>query len=125
MTIIYFVRHAESDSSVHDPILRPLTEKGLRDRALVTNFLLDKNIDYAFSSPYKRSIDTIADFAGRKGIEIKVIRDFREHETISDSYTDGHYFPFIQKYWENKFYKVPGDESIHELQKRNISALDR
>ncbi|MFR8003415.1 MAG: histidine phosphatase family protein [Hydrogeniiclostridium sp.] len=125
MTIIYFVRHAESDSSVHDPILRPLTEKGLRDRALVTNFLLDKNIDCAFSSPYKRSIDTIADFADRKGIEIKVIRDFREHETISDSYTDEHYFPFIQKYWENRFYKVPGDESIHELQNRNISALEK
>lgn len=28
MTTIYFVRHAESDSSVQDPILRPLTEKG-------------------------------------------------------------------------------------------------
>lgn len=110
---------------MQDPILRPLTEKGLRDRALVTNFLLDKKINYAFSSPYKRSIDTIADFAGRKRIEINVIQDFREHETISDSYADEFYFPFIQKYWENKLYKIPGDESIDELQERNISALEK
>lgn len=124
MTTVYFIRHAESDSSVHDPILRPLTEKGIRDRTLVTNFLLDKSIVFAFSSPYKRSIDTIADFATKKGIEIEIIKDFREHETISDNYPDDEYFPFIQKYWENKFYKIPGDESIADLQKRNILALE-
>ncbi len=125
MTTIYFIRHAQSDSSIHDPCLRPLTEKGLHDRFLVTDFLLDKNIDFAFSSPYKRAIDTIADFADRTGIEIKIIDDFREHKTISDNYCDADYFPFIQQYWENKNYKVPGDESIGELQKRNICVLQK
>lgn len=123
MTTIYFIRHAEADSSIHNSFLRPLTEKGIRDRTLVTNFLLDKNITCAFSSPYKRSIDTIADFTNRKGIEIEIVDDFREHETISDNYCDADYFPFIQRYWEDKHYKVPGDESIKELQKRNIHAL--
>lgn len=98
MTTVYFIRHAQSDSSIHDPILRPLTEKGLRDRSLVTNFLLDKNIDFAFSSPYKRAVDTIAEFTDRRGIEIQIIDDFREHETISDNYCDADYFPFIQSY---------------------------
>ena len=32
MTTVYFVRHAQSDASVQDPFLRPLTEQGLRDR---------------------------------------------------------------------------------------------
>lgn len=54
-----------------------------------------------------------------------MIQDFREHEAISDSYADEIYFPFIQKYWENKLYKIPGDESIDELQERNISALEK
>lgn len=125
MTIVYFIRHAQSDSSIHDSILRPLTEKGLRDRSLVTNFLLNKNIDFAFSSPCKRAIDTIAEFADRNGIEIKIIDDFREHETISDNYCDADYFSFIQQYWKNKNYKVAGDESIEELQKRNICALKK
>lgn len=125
MTTVYFIRHAQSDSSIHDCILRPLTEKGLRDRSLVTNFLLDKNIDFAFSSPCKRAVDTIAEFTDKNGMEIKIIDDFREHETISDNYCDADYFPFIQRYWENKSYKVAGDESIEELQKRNISALNK
>lgn len=125
MTTVYFIRHAQSDSSIHDPFLRPLTEKGLHDRSLVTDFLLDKHIDFAFSSPYKRAVDTIADFTDRNGIEIKIIDDFREHETISDNYGDADYFPFIQQYWENKNYKVPGDESLGELQNRNIRALQK
>ena len=58
MTTVYFIRHAQSNSSIHDPFLRPLTEKGLHDRSLVTDFLFDKHIDFAFSSLYKRAVDT-------------------------------------------------------------------
>ena len=125
MTNIYFIRHAQSDPSVHDALLRPLTEKGSRDRSLVTDYLHDKNIDIAFSSPYKRAIDTIADFTAKNGMEIKIINDFREHETISDNYCDDDYFPFIHQYWENKNFKIPGDESIAELQSRNIRAIQK
>ena len=45
---------------------RELTEKGLEDRKLVTEFLWNKNIDLVLSSPYKRSVDTIKDFADKK-----------------------------------------------------------
>ena len=125
MTTVYFIRHAEANSCIQDPFSRPLTEKGIRDRSLVTDFLSDKKIDLAFSSPYRRAIETISDFTEKNGIPIKIIEDFREHETISDNYCDADYFPFIQKYWENKNYKVPGDESIGDLQKRNILALEK
>ena len=36
MTIVYFVRHAESNYNNHDDLLRELTEKGLKDSKLVT-----------------------------------------------------------------------------------------
>ena len=45
MTTVYFVRHAEADNSVRDGRIRPLIKKGMSDRALVTTFLNDKNID--------------------------------------------------------------------------------
>lgn len=125
MTTVYFIRHAQSDSSVHDPFLRLLTEKGLRDRSLVTNFLHDKDITFAFSSPYKRAVDTIKEFTDRNGVEIKIMDDLREHQTISDHYCDADYFPFIQQYWKNKNYKVLGDESIADLQNRTICALKK
>ena len=124
MTTVYFVRHAQSDASVQDPFLRPLTEQGLRDRRLVTEFLSGREVAALFSSPYKRAVDTLADFAEKRGLPVQTAEDFREHETISDSYPDENYFPFIQKYWEDPAYKVPGDESLEELQQRNVRVLE-
>ena len=63
MTTIYFIRHAESDITVRDPQTRPLTQKGLADRRLVTKFLSNKSIDIVLSSPFKRAYDTIESFA--------------------------------------------------------------
>ena len=123
MTTIYFIRHAEADSANPDSRNRPLTEKGLNDRALVTAYLQDKGIDAILSSPFKRAVDTVADFADSKGLEVLLSEDFKEHNTISDNYPDYEYFPFIKKYWAGFLYKVPGDESLHELQERNIAAL--
>ena len=42
MTTIYFVRHAQPNYENHDDMSRELSEKGLRDRALVTDFLRDR-----------------------------------------------------------------------------------
>ena len=123
MTTIYFIRHAEADRTVHDPYTRPLTEKGLRDRALVTAFLNDKNIDAIFSSPFKRAVDTIADFANHIGQRVTVMDSLKEHDTIGDNYPSDEYFLFIKKYWEDFHHKAPGDESLSEVQERNISAI--
>ena len=47
----------------------------MEDRKLVTKFLVDKHIDVVLSSPYKRAIDTVKDFADIHGIEINIIYD--------------------------------------------------
>ena len=66
MTTVYFIRHAEPNYDNHNDLLRELSSKGLEDRKLVTAFLADKNIDVILSSPYKRAIDTVRDFAEKK-----------------------------------------------------------
>ena len=66
MTTVYLIRHAEADNSNRDGRIRPLTEKGLTDRQLVTEFLRNKNINAVLSSPFKRAVDTVADFAEKK-----------------------------------------------------------
>ncbi len=63
MTTVYFVRHAAPNLHNHDDLTRELTEQGLQDRKQVTAFLRDKGIDVIFSSPYKRAVDTIKEFA--------------------------------------------------------------
>lgn len=78
MTTVYFIRHAEPNYNNHHDETRELTEKGLRDRKLVTDFLRDKRIDVVLSSPYKRSVDTVKDFADKFDHQIEIISDFRE-----------------------------------------------
>ena len=70
MTRVYFVRHAQPDHDWKEDRTRPLTEEGKKDSAIVLEFLKDKKIDAFYCSPYKRSVDTIADAAAFFGKEI-------------------------------------------------------
>jgi 2,3-bisphosphoglycerate-dependent phosphoglycerate mutase len=124
MTKVYFVRHAQSDISVRDERLRPLTEKGRADCALITKFLRDKEIDAILSSPFVRTIDTIADFAKSAGLEIEVAEDFRERKNIWRE-TPEDFKAFAQRQWMDFSYKTAGDECLADVQTRNIAALNK
>ena len=125
MTNVYFIRHAESDNSVRDGRIRPLTEKGLSSRALVTEFLKDKNIDVVLSSPFKRAVDTVFEFADKNGFEIEIIEDFREQKSSSDMRRDNLNFrSFLEQQWANFTYVFSDGECLLEVQKRNINALN-
>jgi len=126
MTIVYFIRHAESDISVKDGRIRPLTEKGLADCHLVTDYLEDKNINIVLSSPFKRAIDTVSDFAVKNNLEIQIIEDFRERK--SDSGLNRHninFLSFIEQQWNDFSYTLSDGECLDEVQKRNIKALEK
>lgn len=121
MTIVYFVRHAKPDLSVHDDLTRPLTKSGIEASQLVTKFLQDKEIDQVFSSPYKRAIDTVKYFAEESQLEVNVIDDFRERK-ISDHWIED-FNGFAKRQWEDFDYKLINGESLHEVQERNVVAL--
>jgi len=128
MTTIYFIRHATPDRSGvggQSDATFPLSEKGLADVPLVTKFLQDKNIDIVLSSPFKRSYDTVADFAEKAGFEIEVIDDFRER-SIDSWLKLGDFIAFTKKQWDDFSYKLPGGkcECLGDVQTRNIAALD-
>ncbi len=125
MTKLYFIRHAESDISVHDDLLRPLTPKGELSSKLVTRFLQDKNIVKIYSSPYKRTIDTIKDFSVSSGLEVEIIEDLRERK-VSDKWIGVDNFDdFAKKQWGDFNYKLEQGESLVEVQERNIRALEK
>lgn len=121
MTKVYFVRHAKPDFNMHDDLIRPLTGEGIRDSKKVTEFLMDKNITEVFSSPYRRAIDTIKDFAGRAGLEINIVDDFRERKIDSEWIED--FDKFSKKQWGDFEYKLSDGENLMEVQKRNIAVL--
>ena len=119
MTKIYFVRHAQPEHAWEDDRTRPLTGEGKKDSAIVFEFLKDKHIDAFYSSPYKRSIDTIADSANFFGKDIITDEDLREREKGENGNNQG----MFRKRWADHNYHEEGGESIAMVQKRNIRAL--
>ena len=123
MTTVYFVRHAQPNYENHDDFSRELSAKGLQDRLLVTEFLLDKGIDAVLSSPFKRAVDTVRDFAEKMGFPIETIGDFRERRVDSGWIEDFDAFSRMQ--WSDFTYKLSDGESLGEVQRRNIRALEQ
>ena len=123
MTRLYFVRHAEPNFDNHNDRLRELSQKGLEDRRLVTEYLADKSVDAVISSPLKRAIDTVSDFAKTYRHEIKVVEDFRERKVDGCWIED--FYGFSKKQWEDFDYKLSDGETLRETQNRNIRALNQ
>lgn len=89
MTGVYFVRHAQPDHNWKEDRTRPLTDEGKYDSAIVLEFLKHKKIDAFYCSPYKRSMDTIADAAAFFGKEIIEDERLREREKVPDGNNHG------------------------------------
>jgi len=126
MTTVYFIRHAESDTSIRDPQTRPLTAKGLADCRLVTEFLRDKNIHAVISSPFKRTHDTVRGFAEERGLTIETIDGLRERKSDSDwgREKDVPPYTFLRRQWSDFSYTYSDGESLGAVQTRNISAIN-
>ena len=121
MTNVYFVRHAQPNYENHDDLTRELTEKGMRDRRLVTAFLRTKDIHAVLSSPFRRSVDTVKEFADEQNLSITLVDDFRERRVDSGWIED--FTAFAKRQWADFSYKLSDGECLGEVQARNIAAL--
>jgi 2,3-bisphosphoglycerate-dependent phosphoglycerate mutase len=119
MLKVFFVRHSQPEHDWEDDRTRPLTKEGKVDAQSVKRFLMVKKIDSFYSSPYNRSIDTIAESAAYFKKEIDIDERFREREKGADGNNHG----MFQKRWENHQFHENGGESIAMVQERNIAAL--
>jgi 2,3-bisphosphoglycerate-dependent phosphoglycerate mutase len=124
LTTIYFIRHAESDYTVRDSRIHPLTEKGLSDRHLVTEYLQDKNINAVLSSPYKRAVDTVSVFANKHDFNIETIEDFRELHSNNAAVKEEDFPLVMKRLWMDFNVKLSDGECLAEVQERNINALN-
>ena len=120
MTNIYFVRHAQPDHTCTDAALRPLTEEGQRDTAEVVRAMKDIHIDYAISSPYKRSYDTIKSTADAHGLDIDT--DHRLHERISGKNSNNP--EMFRRRWADLSFCESDGECLQSVMDRNIAAVN-
>ena len=123
MTTIYFVRHAQPDYLNHDDMSRELTPQGMEDRKKVTTFLKDKNVNVVLSSPYKRAMDTVRDFANSANLPVISVPDFRERKMDSGWTED--FDSFCRQQWADFDYKLSDGETLRQVQIRNIAALEK
>lgn len=117
MTSIFFVQHAQPDESWGDDRTRPLTQTGFKDSKRVTQILENYKIDIFYSNPYKRSVDTISDCAGKLGMVIHTDERFRERKQGINS------GEFLEKRWSDFNFCEEDGENLASVQKRNIEAL--
>ena len=122
MTTVYFIRHAESDHTDKNERTRRLSAKGKADVPLVTRFFDGKIIDAAFSSPYQRAIDTIRDVAEKHSLIIQIVEDFREWGRKSDP--SAKFSEFCRRHWDDPDYRYSGGESLNNVRRRNVTALN-
>lgn len=120
MTTVYFVRHAQPVFRHADDRTRPLSAEGLADRALVLEALRDVRVDAFYSSPYKRSYDTVAPAAASFGLPVITDERFREREAGEG----GNGEAMFRARWADFGFHEPGGESLGDVQKRNIAALN-
>lgn len=120
MTTIYFVRHAHS-TYTPDEFARPLSERGMRDVAEITNLLIDEGIDIVTSSPYKRAVQTVQGIADYLGQDVVVMDDLRERTLTSEPAKD--FTSAMETVWKNPAFAWEGGESNVQAQSRGIEAL--
>lgn len=119
MTSIYFVRHAQPIHSWEDDRSRPLSPEGIEDSKQVTGMLKAVAIDRFISSPYRRSINTIAGSAVWYNKQIQTDERFRERKSGRGSNN----FDMIRKRWDNFNFCEEEGETLGSVQARNIEAL--
>lgn len=123
MTTVYFIRHAQSARGDFEDRVRPLTSEGLADTKQVTAALRDTGITHILSSPYKRTLQTVADLSQTLGLPTETDEDFRERS--AGSWRGDNFLEFIEKQWADFSYHIKDGECLFDVQKRNIAALNR
>lgn len=122
MKEIYLVRHAQSDASYTDTEARPLTEKGLSDRAYIVDYFKGKPISEIYASPYRRAVETLIPLADERGQHINKNPDFRE-------WMGGRPFPPEQfdermlAMWNDFSHQAHGCESFLALSRRVVRGI--
>lgn len=119
MTRLFFVRHAQPEHGWADDRTRPLTPQGMADTAQVRAFFEQVQPDAAYSSPYRRSMDTIRSAAEYWGLDIRTDERLRERE----GGPDGSGRAMIERRWADRDFHEAGGESIRMVQERNVAAV--
>jgi len=132
--ILYLIRHGETDWNVERRCQgfsdSPLNETGRRQAEATARHLSDIKIDAIYSSTLGRAYEMACLIAGYHGVSVQTTDAFRElnqgeFEGLTLTELVENHSDFLQRWLSNPAdIKVPGGESMRELQARAWSALE-
>ena len=118
-TTIYLVRHAHAEWRDDDS--RPLSNAGLKAAGLVAERLASQPIVAVYTSPSRRSIETIEPLARRLGLHPEVVPDLREREL--PAVPPDEFEALVRDAWRLPFETPHGGESNVRAQFRGLTVV--
>jgi len=125
-TKILLIRHAESIYVNGQELGRPLSEKGMLDANQLAFKLKDSNIDFLYSSDYKRAVQTVEPLAKTLGLEVQTSECLRERK-LKANYINLEYDDFIEAVrlsFDDVNYALEGGESVSDAHSRVIPFIE-
>jgi 2,3-bisphosphoglycerate-dependent phosphoglycerate mutase len=104
---------------------RGLSEQGKKDALRISEILRAEEIDFYFSSPYLRAVQTVEPATRESGKDISIIGDIRERTLAGDEFQvpDGHFFNCKRQLYDDLNFALPGGESSFVAQRRGVEAV--
>jgi len=121
LSVIYFVRHAHTEWTPDEN--RPLSTQGSEDAARVANILSKYPISAIYSSPSRRTCQTITPLAERLDLSIHMEPDLGERRLGDEVFEN--FFKAVEVTWQNPSFAHPGGESSVIAQKRGGTVVER
>ena len=118
-TTIYLVRHAHTDWQPDEG--RPLSTSGLDAAQRLATLLSPLPIAAVYSSPLRRSVDTVTPLAKRLGVRPELVSDLREREL--PVLPPGEFDRAMQEAWRSPEKATDGGESNATAQTRGLAAV--
>ena len=119
MTTIYLVRHAHADWRNDDN--RSLSPAGFDAARALGKRLAGFPITAIYSSPHRRSIETITPLADRLGLHPQLIDDLRERELPPVGPDE--FERVVEETWRTPDVAVRGGESNRAAQRRGVAVM--
>lgn len=121
---VWLIRHAKADQPHNLPESQwPLSAEGKAQARALANRLEDEGVAHLYSSPFVRARETLAPYAMRRDIEVRIEEDLRERRLAGDLIAD--FVPVLRRSFAEPETCLPGGESHAGCTRRIVSALRR
>jgi broad specificity phosphatase PhoE len=118
-TMVYLVRHAHAEW--RDDDARPLSSAGMKAAYVVADRLASRPITALYTSPSRRSVETVEPLASRLGLRPEMVPDLREREL--PAMPPEEFEALVRQAWSRPHEAPRGGESNVRAQARGLAIL--